>query len=301
MRHFVIFLVSTMISMSLSAQDSIAVSGSVVDEVGNPIAGASLCTREGLLVCNAGNDGKFMVSLDRSVRFLVASAEGYLSRELEVDGSYLVFRMEAGREKAMAMKEQTSVAKSARNRQKDGDYDRNFRNRGLINSLEVGYGFQTSSGDLIYTNYGHRKYGNLNPIEVSYMIGWRISRTVSVSAGTGVIMNMTDLASYGDSFSEKTYGTVKYRNLDVPVFLNARVYFGRWNVQPMLSVSGGYCLMSKTLLADGGAGCVFRFGRRLNMYVLASVKTTPWPSFQGKAYEGYKASLTPGLKIGFML
>lgn len=43
------------------------------------------------------------------------------------------------------------------------------------------------------------------------------------------------------------------------------IYFGRGKVQPIVSVSGGWYLMSQTVMADAGVGCSFRSGRVFNM------------------------------------
>lgn len=192
-------------------------------------------------------------------------------------------------------------AKELERKRLDEEYGKKFRNRGLVNTLEFSYGYQAAKGEVIYTNLGYYEYGNLSPVSVDYMIGYRFNRSFTLSAGAGFCYSLSSVKSASDSFDAASYDEFSYYQYDVPVFLNGRAYFGRGKVQPMVSVSGGWYLMSNTLMADAGVGCAFRFGRMFNMYVLASVRTTPWPSFQGPVWEGYKPAITPGLRIGFML
>lgn len=192
-------------------------------------------------------------------------------------------------------------AKVLERKRLDDEYGKKFRNKGIVNTMELSYGYQAAKGEVIYTNLGYYEYGNLSPVSADYMIGYRFNRSFTLSAGAGFCYSLSNLRTIGDTFDEATYGQPTYSSYDVPVYLNGRAYFGRGKVQPMVSVSGGWYLMSNTLMADAGVGCAFRFARMFNMYVLASVRTTPWPSFQGPSWEGYKPAVTPGLKIGFML
>lgn len=308
MKHIVAAVLSALLCLSVAAQSMRTVTGSVVDSDGNPIAGAVISEKGGKEICKTAEDGRFTVSVAYSVRYLTASAEMYLSADAEVDGSFLVFRLkadlaglEAEREAKAAEAKKAKAAAAIEGKYLDDEYGKKFRNKGIVNTLELSYGYQLSSGEVICTNYGYQDYGNLNPVSAEYMLGYRFSRLFTVSAGAGFTYSISDPISNGDSPDEATYGQPEFRKYDVPVFLNGRAYFGRGTVQPMVSVSGGWYLMSNTLMADAGVGCAFRFGRMFNMYVLASVRTTPWPSFQEPSWKGYKPAITPGLRIGFML
>lgn len=210
-------------------------------------------------------------------------------------------RIQAEKEAKAAEKRKIKEAEALERKRLDEEYGKKFRNKGIVNTLELSYGYQVAKGEVIYTNLGYYGYGNLSPVSVDYMIGYRFNRSFTLSAGAGFCYSLSSVKSASDSFDAASYGELSYYQYDIPVFLNGRAYFGRGKVQPMVSVSGGWYLMSNTLMADAGVGCAFRFGRMFNMYVLASVRTTPWPSFQGPSWEGYKPAVTPGLKIGFML
>ena len=94
-----------------------------------------------------------------------------------------------------------------------------------------------------------------------------------------------------------------YTPINIPVFLNAKIYMSRGKCQPMLSLSGGVYAPNLDLLADAGIGCNLRLSKTANMYFLASIRTTPYGkfmklSFEEGAYLPYFV-LTPSFKFGF--
>ncbi len=182
-------------------------------------------------------------------------------------------------------------------------YNEEYRNRGLINSFEFSYTLQQAEGEAILTNMGHQTYGNLRPIEFDYMLGYRFSNLFALNIGTGVSYNMVDIDPGKDSFvvTEPKDAHIEYKQINVPIYANMRLYLSRGKVQPMLSLSGGLYVMTKTALVDAGVGLNFRLGRCYNLYIMVSGKTSPWISFDGMTYEGYKAVFSPSFKVGFSL
>ena len=204
-------------------------------------------------------------------------------------------RLKAERAAALA------AERKAKRAQINNEYNEKYRNRGVINSIEFSYLPQSSVyGDVIYTNLGHRQYGNLHPVEFDYMIGYRFSNYFALNLGIGVMLNGVNLASCGDTFSS-VYGDVKYKSLNIPLFANVRTYLSRGKVQPMIMMSLGAYTASGTFLFDIGAGLNFRLSKRSNFYFTISAKTTPWPVFYNQRYYGYKAVFAPSFKIGITL
>lgn len=297
MKHILTAFLVFFACFSLSAHSLRTVNGSVVDPDGHPIEGACISDTDGNVLFITGSDGKFSINVEDTYRFLTASAQGYISDEVEIDGSYLVFRLNPDREtlkkailkekaekKRIKDKEKARTAEkrlrvretsAAKRKQLDENFSKKYKTEGLTHSFELSYGYQLSSGEVIYTNSGYYRYGNLNPVIAEYMIGYRFNRFISLSAGTGFFYNISDLSSSDDSFDETTYGTPEYHRYDIPVFLNVKFNFGRWKVQPMISLSGGYYLMSGTFMADAGLGCNIKSGKKSNIYILAYFRSTP--------------------------
>ncbi len=198
----------------------------------------------------------------------------------------------------------SAVKKSAR-KNAIAEYDRKYRNYGLVNSFELSYGYQLYVWSVVFQNSGKRKYGDLTPLQATWSIGYSFGYIGSLSVGAGILYNVRTPLVIGDSLIPE-YGDFKEHRLDVPVFLNGKIYMTRTRIQPMLSVSGGIYAISRFPLADIGLGANFRAGNRCSVYLLVNFDFTPWPLFQaaGKA-EIVAASVryiyapTVGVKAGF--
>ena len=214
-------------------------------------------------------------------------------------------------EKAAAAKTKAEekAKKIAKRKEIDKAYNAKYRNKGLVHSFELSYGYQVGSGDVIYKNLGFREYGSFHPIEATYTIGYRFCNWVSLGLGAGVSYNLVNLCTYGDVFDPMYDGADRFTPINIPVFLNSKVYMSRGKYQPMLSVSGGVYAPNLELLADVGVGCNLRLSKRGNMYFLASLRTTPYGFFVEKSI-GFNYDLsssyyysdfvwTPSFKIGF--
>lgn len=212
-------------------------------------------------------------------------------------------------ERIAAQKAEEKAKKIAKRKEIDKAYNAKYRNKGLVHSIELSYGYQLDAGDdVIYKNLGYREYGSFHPIEATYTIGYRFCNWVSLGLGAGVSYNLVNLCTYGDVFDPMYEGADKFTPINIPVFLNSKVYMSRGKCQPMLSVSGGVYAPNLELLADFGVGCNLRLSKRGNMYFLASLRTTPYGFFVEESYgfDYYQSSSyysyfvwTPSFKIGF--
>ena len=213
-------------------------------------------------------------------------------------------------EKAAAakVKAEEKAKKIAKSKEIDKAYNAKYRNKGLIHSFELSYGYQSGKENVIYKNLGYREYGSFHPIEATYTIGYRFCNWVSLGLGAGVSYNLVNLCTYGDVFDPMYEGADKFTPINIPVFLNSKVYMSRGKCQPMLSVSGGVYAPNLELLADFGVGCNLRLSKKGNMYFLASLRTTPYGFFVEESYgfDYYQSSSyysyfvwTPSFKIGF--
>ena len=214
-------------------------------------------------------------------------------------------------EKAAAAKAKAEekAKRIAQRNEVDKAYNAKYKNKGLVHSFELSYGYQSGKENVIYKNLGFREYGSFHPIEATYTIGYRFCNWVSAGVGAGVSYNLVNLCTYGDVFDTMYKGADKFTPINIPIFLNTKFYMSRGKYQPMLSVSGGVYAPNLELLADFGVGCNLRLSKRGNMYFLASLRTTPYGFFVEKSlgFDYYLSGSyyysdfvwTPSFKIGF--
>lgn len=253
-----------------------------------------------------------------------AEAEARAKAEAEAKAAAEAEKARIAAEKAelAAAKAAETAKKKAEQKALQIELDKKWKNKGIVNSVEVSYGFQAGqSGRVLYHNSGYMDYSNLSPIDVSYLIGYRINHMFSANFGVGLIYNCNNLASNEVFYSNASVGAFYHKDfidpqiyesphqIDIPIFLNVKGFLGGEKIQPMVSASIGAYAMSGTLMYEVGAGCNFRVSKAGNVYVLASLKSTPWPYYTGPVdindtaepeFHGYKAAFTPGIRVGFM-
>lgn len=338
MRRYILILCMLLTSFIASAQDVRTVYGCVYDDKGRPMQGAVIrCNKNVVFVTEADGQFEFETSVyartfnitkdeylaetieidgsfhivrmrfdpqiiaEREEAKRRAAEEARLAAEREAARIAEEQAAEAARVKAerLAEKERIAAERKAEKLQIYEEYNTKYRNKGVVNSIEFSYTPQTSvSGQVIYTNLGYRKYGNLHPFEVDYLIGYRFNNHIMLNVGVGAMINAVDLSACGDTF---IYGDIDYKSFDIPVFANMRATLSRGKVQPIIVLSAGAYTMSTTFLFEAGLGLNFRLSKRSNIYFTISAKSTPWPLFDGMEYELYSTAISPGFKIGFTL
>ncbi|MBR6054973.1 MAG: hypothetical protein IKP46_06505 [Bacteroidales bacterium] len=350
MRHRFLLLIMPLllIAVAARAQGIRVVRGAITDLNGKPLKSAVIVT-EDKEQFRPAQDGSFEIRISTSNHRLAFWAKGYTTVTREIDGSFLMVKMDVDHEairkmeqEAQAREEQLRLAEEARlaaiekarrdslfavetarkeaeakakaeetarvkaekkaeRHQKDSLYNEKYRNKGLEHSVDVLWSYPIDRCVVYYYYSGYRQYGALHPLELDYTLSWRFNRWVSVGVGAGVSYNLKSITIVNDSFSP-VYGDFKEKQLDVPVFAAVKVTPLRSRIRPVIGVSGGYYILSRTMLLNADLGCEFRITRRVAAHILFSARTTPYPYFseeQGAA--GYHAAFSPSVKIGFSL
>ena len=219
-------------------------------------------------------------------------------------------------EEKRAAREAAAIAKAEKEAERKAAinaYNAKYKNKGIVHALEFSYVLYTGDPsvgyDVVYKNLGYRNYGSLHPVELKYTLGYRFNNWFSLGVGTGVQYQLGNLYAYGDEFDPLYRETEKYTPINIPVFLNARLYMSRGKYQPMLSLSGGvYAPLMLIPLFDAGAGLNVRLSKSGNMYFLVSVCSTPSGHFiEGESEDGYGTTncyvhhwrIDPSFKLGF--
>ena len=404
MRQIILMFLCATLSLVCVAQTERTVNGVVFDEKGLPLAGAVIQPVGTDWKFNTEADGTFLILVPHYVKELSVGLPGFLSQTLEIDGSYLVFKLkvdkgyaqakakaeaeakeeaerraraeeaariaaekkaaeeaaaqaraeEAARiaaEKAAreaeearlaaerkaaqeaaaqaraeeaariaaekkAAREAAAIAKAEKEAERKAAidaYNAKYKNKGIVHALEFSYVLYTGDPsvgyDVVYKNLGYRNYGSLHPVELKYTLGYRFNNWFSLGVGTGVQYQLGNLYAYGDEFDPLYRETEKYTPINIPVFLNARLYMSRGKYQPMLSLSGGvYAPLMLIPLFDAGAGLNVRLSKSGNMYFLVSVCSTPSGHFiEGESEDDYGTTncyvhhwrIDPSFKLGF--
>ena len=93
MKRIFLFLVCCFVPLALVAQNTRSAQGIVFDQNGVPMAEAKLTTVGFNSSALSGADGTFNILVSPYAKFIEVSKEGYLSVQVEIDGSYLIVRL----------------------------------------------------------------------------------------------------------------------------------------------------------------------------------------------------------------
>ena len=118
MRRIILILLCCIAPLALMAQNTRSARGVVFDEKGTPMEGAKLVAVGTTNSVVTGVDGTFEIAVATYTKFIEVSKEGYHSMQLEIDGSYLIARLQVDKKyadnKAKAEEEARKVGFSLR-------------------------------------------------------------------------------------------------------------------------------------------------------------------------------------------
>lgn len=120
MKRIFLFLVCCFVPLALVAQNTRSAQGIVFDQNGVPMAEAKLTTVGFNSSALSGADGTFNIVVSPYAKFIEVSKEGYLSVQVEIDGSYLIVRLRVDKKyaenKAKAEEEARKAAEAEKAR-----------------------------------------------------------------------------------------------------------------------------------------------------------------------------------------
>ena len=89
----IISLIFVLVPFVVSAQNFRTVRGVVYDADGMPLPIASITYPGNTERYQVESNGSFMIQIPQRVRYLTAELEGYIPQTVEVDGAYMVFKL----------------------------------------------------------------------------------------------------------------------------------------------------------------------------------------------------------------
>ena len=390
MRHIILTFLTVALSFVCVAQTR-TVNGIVFDDKGFPLAGAVIQPVGVDMRFEAKSDGTFVISIPYYIKELSAMAPGYLAQIQEIDGSYLIFKLQvntalieanikaaeeakaeeerklkeaqrdslariraeraallaaerdaaaqakaeeaarlaaerkaaqeaavqaraeeaarlaaerkAAQEAAAQARAEEAARLAAERKAINEAYNAKYKNKGFAHALEFSYAFYTGTSgasDVVYKHLGYREYGSLQPVGLTYTFGYRFSNWLSLGIGTGVQYQLVNLSAYGDVFTSLYKDVDKYTPLNIPVFVNAKIYMSRGKCQPLLSLSGGMYAPNKEGLFDVGLGLNMRLTKVGSMYFMISACSTPYGDFnESSAVYTAAGQTSASFKLGF--
>ncbi len=331
-RDIALTLLVLLIPLISAAQSDRVVKGLVYGESGGPIVGATVYAGGADLSVKTDEEGRFTITIPISMAELRAECPGYHALVLRIDGPFMVFKMKIDKDYASRAYEYASIeAKLAQDAEKrrineakaqaeaersekrktlDSLYNQKYKNKGVVHSVEISYGYQLAQGEVVYKNLGFRNYRSLHPVEVNYTIAYRFNHFLSLGIGTGLQYQIVNLCTYQDVFHPSYTQQEKFTPINIPVFLNVKTYLSRGWCQPLLSISGGVYCPNLEGMIDVGFGVNFRMNRTTDAYLLLGIRTTPYGDFHqyvSNVIEDrpdffiYHPSVawTPSFKVGF--
>ena len=93
MRRLILVISCALAAILCSAQNGRVVNGTVFTADGTPLSTAVLKAVGTLETFTTNADGSFQIQVPYYVKMLEATAEGYVSAQVEIDGSYMVFKL----------------------------------------------------------------------------------------------------------------------------------------------------------------------------------------------------------------
>ena len=215
MKRLFVTMVLALVTLCSYGQSGRLVHGCVFDAKGIPVEGAQIATINGDVLCRTNQDGTFKAQTSSLMPDLIITHDGYKSKRVTSDGSYLVIKMFKGRE---------------------------------VYPAKRGFQQQASFGWWWTDSYRGRNYSALR---FSYIGGRRFNDYFFAGVGAGLDIGVSNtykptasVDRWGDHEIETPYGwdnqvDLPMQSIAIPLFVNFKGYFTRTKVAPYLSFSAG--------------------------------------------------------------
>ena len=209
MKRLFVTMLLALVTLCSYGQSGRLVHGCVFDAKGIPVEGAQIATINGDVLCRTNQDGTFKAQTSALMPDLIITHDGYKSKRVTSDGSYLVIKMFKDREVYPAK-------------------------RGFQQQASFGWWWSESWNG-----------PNYSALRFSYIGGRRFNDYFFAGVGAGLDIGVSN--TYKPTVKYNGYYVVKYRHwvdlpmqsIAIPLFVNFKGYFTKTKVAPYLSFSAG--------------------------------------------------------------
>ncbi len=216
MKRLFVTMLLALVTLCSYGQSGRLVHGCVFDAKGIPVEGAQIATINGDVLCHTNQDGTFKAQTSSLMPDLIITHDGYKSKRVKSDGSYLVIKMFKGSEVYPAK-------------------------RGFQQQVSFGWWWSESWDD-----------PNYSALRFSYIGGMRFNDYFFAGVGAGLDIGMSNThkpTAESDEWGDYKLETVggwhvsndylPMQSIAIPLFVNFKGYFTRTKVAPYLSFSAG--------------------------------------------------------------
>lgn len=230
MKRLFVTMLLALVTLCSYGQSGRLVHGCVFDAKGIPIEGAQIATINGDVLCRTNQDGTFKAQTSSLMSDLIITHDGYKSKRVTSDGSYLVIKMFKGSEVYPAK-------------------------RGFQQQVSFGWWWSESWNA-----------PNYSALRFSYIGGRRFNDYFFAGVGAGLDIGVSntykptakDVGVYvvGEAGGwNEDWAYLPMQSIAIPLFVNFKGYFTKTKVAPYLSFSAGARLSTgKKLEIYNGSG-----------------------------------------------
>ena len=265
MKRLILSFFLIMTSVVAMAQDGRMVRGVVLDTNNKPLQNATITAIGAEESFKSGKDGSFIFSVPTYVREVEVSMEGYISAKLEIDGSYLIFKLKVDTEYAKNKEKERIAAekRAAELAAAKANFEERKSARIEKNSVPfdgVGVQHNINTKFIIVDDFDETK------ASLEYIIGYRFNRVLFAGIGTGVSFNLQNNSDWYydrenyvitdthiekgkriDYYFDESYEVNELPNplISIPLYANIRAYILDGDFSPYVSISTGAILASR--------------------------------------------------------
>ena len=216
MKRLFVTMLLALVTLCSYGQSGRLVHGCVFDAKGIPVEGAQIATINGDVLCRTNQDGTFKAQTSSLMPDLIITHDGYKSKRVTSDGSYLVIKM--------------------------------FKNREVY-PAKRGFQQQASFGWWWSESWGAPNYSALR---FSYIGGRRFNDYFFAGVGAGLDIGVSNTYKPTAKADKRGYYRVEkasgwysswtdlpMQSIAIPLFVNFKGYFTKTKVAPYLSFSAG--------------------------------------------------------------
>ncbi len=213
MKRLFVTMLLALVTLCSYGQSGRLVHGCVFDAKGIPIEGAQIATINGDVLCRTNQDGTFKAQTSSLMSDLIITHDGYKSKRVTSDGSYLVIKMFKDLEVYPAK-------------------------RGFQQQASFGWWWSESWED-----------PNYSALRFSYIGGMRFNDYFFAGVGAGLDIGVSNTykptVKYNERYVVKytgwyrEWGDLPMQSIAIPLFVNFKGYFTKTKAAPYLSFSAG--------------------------------------------------------------